>query len=126
MTRISVVRDATHGYNAMAFRSKEKAEAYRRFLGTQSMPAMIDEVELDEEPSEPEVGAPHSVIITLHAQIRAKIGEVAADGESPQASAHQAQWWAESKLGEAFGGALQMFAFDKIEVLDEQGRRVQG
>ena len=123
--KIFMVRDA-EGTNLWAFRSEKKAEACGKLLNKQcGMPAFIDEMELDEEAPEPAVGPPHSVRVRLRAQVSAKIGEIAT-GESTKFPAHQAQWWAEVKLGEAFGDALQTFEFDEIEVLDEQGRRVQG
>jgi len=123
--RIFVVRDAEESTNLEAFRSEKKAEDYRKMLNENNMPAVIDEVKLDDEAPEPEVGPPHSVRVNFSARLNAKIGEIVTD-ESMRAPAHQAQWWAESKLSEAFGDALAEFEFNDIEVLDEQGRRVQG
>jgi len=142
--KIYVVRDEARGDNAMAFRSERKAEAYKELLRTRRKPAVVDEVELDDEVPELEVGPPHFMRLSLNVDLHfalhteATVDDISHErvdirakflskGEQLRGNgAEQAYKWAVAEITNALGDSLEEIEQGSVEVLDEQGRRVQG
>lgn len=126
---IYVVRNTLNGAAVRAFRNLQKASDYRAFcdLVPEWQVHEVDEVELDEEPPAPEVGDPYSVRMTMTVGVHARLGEVLGAGEALVGSGGaQAKEWAVAAIAGALGDAFQGVEKVVLEVLDEQGRRVDG